>query len=317
MTTRRIIHFFFTKKQESKVPALVTMPTTQTLRELAIEAATTADLNSFSLAYHQPDPSQTARLAQSFAKDYPALSRAMNVCNSGLVKQLCFIKPNYKLALLSCPFPASNSANEAVVAGSLGDGFNICPVTIRIRNVTEQTISVATSSKTVTNLKMPTSTSNPLEEEGPPPPAEVAPEIALATNAPPATDAPQEVEPAGPDRIKIVISDPDEVPCFVSVPKVFPFPVGHSLPAALITDMIPNIPSTEAGTTVDTFLLWFETMKYGVEHLKNYSIHTQDTMFVYNSLNRDDFRADRLVSRFTTTVTYMTQDDDLYHQVQQ
>ena len=143
------------------------MNSPQTLRELAIEAAATAELNSFSMAY-QPDPSQTARLAQSLAKDFPPLSRAMNVCDSGLVKQLCLVKPNYKLALLSCPFPASNSANEAVVAGSLGDGFNICPVTIRIRDVTGQTVSVAASSKIVTTLNMPTSESNPLEEEGPP-----------------------------------------------------------------------------------------------------------------------------------------------------
>ena len=101
MTPRRRIHFCY-EKQDSEVPALVPMPTTQTLRELAIEAATAADLNSFSLAY-QPDPSQTARLAQSFAKDYPALSRAMNVCDSGLVKQLCFVKSNFKLAFMPAP----------------------------------------------------------------------------------------------------------------------------------------------------------------------------------------------------------------------
>jgi hypothetical protein len=61
------------------------MQSLQTLRELAIEAVTTTELNSFSMAY-QPDPSQTARLAQSLAKDNPPLSRAMNIRDSGLVK---------------------------------------------------------------------------------------------------------------------------------------------------------------------------------------------------------------------------------------
>jgi hypothetical protein len=162
------------------------------------------------------------------------------------------VKPNYKLALLSCPFPASNSANEAVVAGSLGNGFNICPVTIRIRDVTGQTISVAASSKIVTTLNMPTSTSNPLEEDGPPP-----------------ADATQAAEVAGPDRIKLVISDPEEVPCFVGIPKIFPFPLGHSLPAELTTSEIQNTPTPATGSTLDEFRLWFETMKYGVEHLRN------------------------------------------------
>ena len=275
------------------------MTSTQTLRELAIKAANTAELNSFSLAY-KADPAQTARLIQSFSKDYPSLTRAMNVCDSGLVKQLCFVKPNFKMAVLSCPFPASNSANEPVVAGTLGDGFNICPVTIRMRDVTGHTISVATSSTLVNDLKLPTSTSNPIEEEGPPP-----------------TEEGIEPEAAGPDRIKIAISNPDEVPCFVATPKVFPFPIGHTLPTQLTTGEITALATPLPTENLAAFNLWIETMKYGVQHLQNQSIHASDTLFVYESLIKTEFKADKLVSRFTTTVTYLTQDDDLYHQVHQ
>lgn len=274
------------------------MATAQTLRELAIKAANTAELNSFSLAY-KPDHAQTERISQSFSKYYPPLSRNMNVCDSGLVKQLCFVKPNFKLAVLSCPFPASNNANEGVVAGSLGDGFNICPVTIRIRDVTGHGISVATSSTLVNDLQMPTSKSNPLEEDGPP-----------------QLDEGIDPEPAGPDRVKIIINNPDEVPCFVAVPKVFPFPIGHSLPTELTTNEISETaPPTPPGNHLQEFNLWFETMKYGVQHLNNNSIHSKDTLFVYESIDKTDFKADRLVSQFTTTVTYLTQDEALYHQV--
>ena len=76
------------------------MSSTQTLRELAIKPANAAELNNFSLVY-KPDPAQTERISQSFSKTYPALSRNMIVCDSALVKQLCFVKPNFKLAVLS------------------------------------------------------------------------------------------------------------------------------------------------------------------------------------------------------------------------
>ena len=146
---------------------------------------------------------------------------------------------------------------------------------------------------------MATSITKPLEEEGPPPAEGIEPEA------------------AGPDRIKLVISNPDEVPCFVAIPKVFPFPIGHSLPVELTTsEIFVPADSTPTESSLEVFNLWLETMKYGVQHLRNYSIHVTDTLFVYNAIEKGDFKADKLASQFTTVVTYLTQDEDLYYQVQ-
>jgi hypothetical protein len=56
-------------------------------------------------------------------------------------------------------------------------------------------------------------------------------------------------------------------------------------------------------------------MKYGVLNLKNKSIHHQDTLFVYEQLEKAEFKPEDLVSKFTTTVTYITQDDELYDRI--
>jgi hypothetical protein len=71
-----------------------------TMHALAVQAAINAKLNSFSKAY-EPDPAQAKRIEANFAKTCSPTTKLVNVCDSGLVKQLCFIQPNYKAALLS------------------------------------------------------------------------------------------------------------------------------------------------------------------------------------------------------------------------
>ena len=73
------------------------------------------------------------------------------------------------MATLSCPFPAVSHDNEEVFAGSLGDSMEFpCPVTIRMKDVRSDVVSVSESRALVTKYNLPTSTNNPLEEEGPP-----------------------------------------------------------------------------------------------------------------------------------------------------
>ena len=291
-------YFPLTKSIRPKSTSHRIMLNTTTIIDLALKAANAAEFNSFSLAY-KPIGHQTECVLLSFNKNYP-LSRTTIICDSGLVKQLCFVKPNAKIAVLSCPFATTNKDNEAVIAGSLGDGFNVCPVTIRMRDVTGLGISVVKSSATVNHLKMATSTSKPLEEEGPPPAEGVEPEA------------------PGPDRIKIAISNPDEIPCFVAIPKVFPLPIGFTIPTELMTNTLTAPPADTAPTESNLAVLnvWHEAIGYGVKTLNDHSIHHTDTLFVYDTIEKADFKADHLVSNFTTEVTYLTQDDELYHLVQ-
>jgi hypothetical protein len=288
-------------KPTSNPPISTTMlnPTPPpTLREAAIQAAAAKNLESFSKAY-TPNPTQAGYIAKAMSKACNQLARTTNVCNNGLVKQLCFIQANNKLAILSCPFPTQGPEGEAIIAGSLGDSFDvICPVTIRLRDARGLVISVVTpKSYAVEPLDLPISQSNPIEEEGPPP-----------------TDGTQP-EPAGPDRIKIVIKDPDVELCFAAIPKVFPLAAGYTIPVSDETKKPITIETPTPTTDLTEFELWFEAMKYGVFNLKNQSIHHHDTLFVYDQLEKSEFKQDDLVSKFTTTVTYITQDDELYDRI--
>ena len=75
-----------------------------TMHALAVQAAINAKLNNFSKAY-EPDPAQAKPIEANFAKTCSPTTKLVNVCDSGIVKQLCFIQPNYQeAALLSCPF---------------------------------------------------------------------------------------------------------------------------------------------------------------------------------------------------------------------
>jgi hypothetical protein len=189
-----------------------------TLRDLAIHAATKAKLDSFTDAY-EPNSTKADRMADTFAKTCPPLTRLILTCDSGLVKQIGFYKPNKTIATISCPFPATNSNKEDVIAGSLGDKFDIiCPVTIRMRDMRGFVISI-TQAKTLAKTKynMPTSSTDPLEEEGPP------------------TGEPETIVPPGPDRIHIDINNTNETPCFIAIPKVFPSLTDTQFPKATPT----------------------------------------------------------------------------------
>ena len=272
-------------------------PTQHTLREAAIQAAAAKNLQSFSQAY-TPNPTQAGYNAKAMSKACNHLARTTNVCNNGLVKQLCFIQANNKLAVLSCPFPTQAPDGEAIIAGSLGDSFDlICPVTIRLRDASGLVISIVTPKKyAVDTLDLPTSESDPLEEEGPVPP----------TGTP--------TEPAGPDRIKIVIKNPLDEPCIAAIPKVFPLAAGYSIPIEATKDPI-TIETPIPQTNLTEFDLWFEAMKYGTFNLKNQSIHHHDTLFVYDSIEKAEFKPENLVSKFTTAITYVTPDDELYARI--
>ena len=125
-----------------------------------------------------------------------------------------------------------------------------------------------------------------------------------------------DAEPAGPDRIHVNIQDPAMQPCFIAIPKVLPFTGGFTLeldPAVSVvtTAALPNVvPDSLANT-------WFQTIKYGVNHLDNFSIHAKNTLFLYKGLETGDFIAPNrnLASRCTIRVTTLTYDDPIYHEV--
>ena len=140
------------------------------LELLAFQAATTAELNSFASAY-DANPVQAARGVAGFAKTNSPLIHVTNLCNTNLVKQLVSIKPNYKISILTCPFVTMNAEGEEVIVGSIGDSIDvICPATIRMRDAKGDVLSICTSRIRADKLKLPTSTANPLDEDGPTPP---------------------------------------------------------------------------------------------------------------------------------------------------
>jgi hypothetical protein len=118
---------------------IVTNPDPEpTLHDLAYQAASASKLNSFAGAY-APDPDKVKRIAKTFSKTYPDMTRIANLCDSRLVNQVAFFLDNPNatptLAVLSCPFPTA-MGTEAIFAGTLGDTMDIiCPVTIRMRDI--------------------------------------------------------------------------------------------------------------------------------------------------------------------------------------
>ncbi|KAI2504002.1 hypothetical protein MHU86_10435 [Fragilaria crotonensis] len=277
-----------------------TIPRSLTMNELAIQAATTAKLNSFATAYEK-NPGQASRVEASFAKTCSAVTKFAQICDSGLVKQLFFVQPNFKMAIISCPFATQNSLGDDVIAGSLGDALDIiCPVTIRMKDARGEVISVCSSRVNAEKYKLAISTSNPLDEEGPELPA----------------DAVEMPEPAGPDRIRVDITDPTKQPCIVAIPKVFPFTPGYSIP----TNPPVSVTNTASLTNIDPDSLlqtWYETIRYGCLNLDNHSIHARDTLFVYENLEKNELIANNrnLASRCTVGLEFPTYDDPLYTEV--
>ena len=159
-----------------------------------------------------------------------------------------------------------------------------------MRDVKGHVIGIARN-KTIAieTFNLPVSTSDPLSEEGPPP--------AEGTNP---------VQP-GPDRIFIDVDDPNITPCFALLPKVFPFPGGHSIPTGADADPAPTA----------AFIMWDTAMRYGIQHLQDKSIHAHDTLFNFDDIEKAQFDASErdLVTTFSTIVTYLTPEDPLCQSV--
>ena len=184
--------------------SVVTAAKDLSIRELALQASASANLLSFSAAF-DPNTDHAAKFISTFAKSCPPLTKFATLCDTNVVKQLLFIKPDLKMTTLSCPFPTVGPNDEEVFAGSLGDSMNLlCPVTIRMRDVRGEVVSICETRNVVNQFKLATSETNPLEEHGPP-----FPEGEDAT-------------PPGPDRIMLNLTDANKEPCFVAIPKVFP-----------------------------------------------------------------------------------------------
>ena len=276
-----------------------------TLQDLAYQAASSAKLNSFAHAF-VADPAQAGRLAATLSKDYPDATRLANLCDSGLVNQMAFLVDvpgsSPLLSVLSCPFPTARGA-DAVFAGSLGDAMDIiCPVTIRMRDVKGQCITLAKTKRDPLRFTLAISTSDPLTEEAPEP-----------------TDEGAFAPPPGPDRLGLDIQDPADEPCIVLLPKIFPLAGGYSIPHSnsptpvTTTESLRNTPGAP---NLDEFHMWYEGMRYGVTNLSNYSIQARDTLFTYAQLDSAPFTPEtNLVSRFTITVNFLNPIDPLYKTV--
>jgi hypothetical protein len=220
---------------------------------------------------------------------------------------------NATLAVISCPFPTVvPDTKEPVFAGSLGDRMDIiCPVTIRMRDVRGYVISISPNNIMQKELNLATSANNPIAKEGPPP------------------DDDTEADQPGPDRIYIDVVNPDDTPCFIRIPKLFPFAGGYSIPPTTtpiktkptpsLEPLFTNSPTSEPNeepTNSKELMFWYETMRYGITNLENYSIHAKDTLFYYETLDKVQFIPEtHLTSQFTIAVNYLTPNDPIYHQV--
>ncbi|KAI2507415.1 hypothetical protein MHU86_7028 [Fragilaria crotonensis] len=150
------------------------------------------------------------------------------------------------MAVLSCPFPAQGRNGEEVFAGSLGDSMDFpCPVTIRMKDVRGDVLSICETRAEANAFQLPTSESNPLEEDAPP--GDEQDFVVLAT---------------GPERIGIELNVPTKEPCFVAVPKVLPVPSGAKACAEFSsstsiddTEAIPSVP------VASMTAIWYEAMR--------------------------------------------------------
>ena len=211
-----------------------------------------------------------------------------------------------QLTVLSCPFLTTKGTEAVVFAGSLGDSLDvICPVTIRMRDVKGNVVTVAAVRSIPTRLNLAISTSDPLCEEAPP----VADEEGSVVVA----------IPPGPDRIHLEISEPTDTPCIVMLPKLFPLSGGYGLPKGTPLEVtnLENLRTIPGMPNLDEFHHWFECMRYGVIRLKSYSIHNTNTLFEFEKLDSASFSQPEanMVKRFTIAVNFLTPADPLYDTV--
>jgi hypothetical protein len=100
----------FTKpvaNMSTPVPAAPTNLSKLTYRDVALQAATAANPNSFSVAY-KPTPTKAERLTETFNKNYPDTSRLANICDSGLTMQFAILVKPIKRNPSCTQLPISN-----------------------------------------------------------------------------------------------------------------------------------------------------------------------------------------------------------------
>ena len=214
-----------------------------------------------------------------------------------------------QLAVLSCPFPTTKGT-DAVFAGSLGDSMDIlCPVTIRMRDVKGNVITIASIKSIPTRLKLAISTTDPLAEEAPDP-------VPIDANA---ADEQNEIlvaPPPGPDRLHLEITDPTDAPCIIMIPKIFPLSGGHNIPKGepVTVATVASLKDNPEAPTMEEFHLWYDSMRYGIVHLQNYSIQDTDTLFSFEQINAEPFTKPdaNTVKRFTIAVNFLHPTDPMY-----
>ena len=262
-----------------------------------------AKINTFARTL-DPNVTHAEQVCATFAKTSSSLNRFATLCDPNVVKQLAFIQPNFKMAVITCPFHTQGRNNVEVFAGSLGDSMDIiCPVSIRVRGATGEVISLHESRADVAQYDLPTSQANPLEEEGPPPSEALEGVV---------------TQPPGPDRIMMNLNVADREPCFVAIPKDLPAMSGETAYANFSTSIVTTETMLRTFPPGSMTAIWYEAMCYGIRHLDNYSIQSRDTLFRFAGIEKAEFSAENrsLASRFTTiVVTYRTPDDNLYHEV--
>ena len=238
--------------------SLTTVSKELSFRELAIQAAASAKLCSFAHAYDCNDD-QVDKVNAIFSKTCPTLTRFATMCDMSLVKQLAFIMPSSKMAVMSCPFSAIGRNNKEVFAGSLGDSMEIiCPVTIKMSDARGNVLSICKTRAEANVQNLPTSTSNPLKEDAPP--------SADKDNL-------KIVKVAGPDCIGIKLNFATKEPCFVAIPKVLSIAGGITAFAELSSTAsiatTPTMPSIPPGSVT---AVWYEARRYDICHLDNSSL---------------------------------------------
>ena len=116
--------------------------------------------------------------------------------------------------------------------------------------------------------------------------------------------------PPGPDRLHLEITDPiGDVPCIIILPKIFPLSGGHSIPKGepFAVATVASLKANTEAPTMEEFHLWYESMRYGIVNLKNYSIQDTNTLFTFEQIEAKLFTqpdADT-VKRFTIAVNFL------------
>ena len=103
------------------------------------------------------------------------------------------------------------------------------------------------------------------------------------------------------------------------LPKIFPLAGGYSIPSGdpVTVHTVASLKVNPAAPTMTEFHLWYESMRYGIVHLDNYSIQDTNTLFTYDQIDSEPFAKPdpNTVKRFTIAVNFLTPNDPLYRTV--